>query len=237
MDELLQQGITAYKAGKRDEARKIFMTVVKQNPDNERAWGGMYEVSGNDKERVYCLKQMLRINPKNKKANRLLNQLITPSFTSNPSSQRKSNTGLIAIVSTFLFVIFCASIIIISALSSDDLLSIITPPKSNTSLPIPTIVALTHSAACTQTAMVSSPVSLSTSTLAPPTESIPTATLYIYSTNTPFIFIQPTLAVIPTTSGGSGACCKHCGPTSKPCGDSCINNSYTCHTPPGCACY
>lgn len=46
MDELLQQGITAYKAGKRDEARKIFIAVVKQDPENERAWGWMSNVSG-----------------------------------------------------------------------------------------------------------------------------------------------------------------------------------------------
>ena len=86
MDDLLQQGITAYKAGKRDEARKIFITVVKQSPDNERAWGWLYDASGNDTERIYCLKQMLRINPKNEKAAQLLNQLLAPpSFNSNPS--------------------------------------------------------------------------------------------------------------------------------------------------------
>ena len=93
MDDLLQQGITAYKAGKRDEARKLFITAVKQNPDNKRAWGGMYEVSGDDKERVYCLKQMLRINPKNGKAKQLLNQLLAPSFTSNSSSRRKPSAA------------------------------------------------------------------------------------------------------------------------------------------------
>jgi hypothetical protein len=38
MDDLLQQGIIAYKAGKRDETRKIFISVVKQSPGNERAW-------------------------------------------------------------------------------------------------------------------------------------------------------------------------------------------------------
>ena len=90
MDDLLQQGITAFKAGKRDEARKIFITVVKQNPDNERAGGGMYEVSGNDKERIYCLKQMLRINPKNEKANQLLNQLLTLSSVA-PMSPSNDN--------------------------------------------------------------------------------------------------------------------------------------------------
>jgi len=35
MDDLLQQGITAYKAGKRDEARNIFITVVRQSPDSQ----------------------------------------------------------------------------------------------------------------------------------------------------------------------------------------------------------
>lgn len=78
MDDLLQQGITAYKAGKREEARKIFIAVVKQNPENELAWGWMYQTSNNDKERIYCLKQMLRINPKNDKPSQLLNELLSP---------------------------------------------------------------------------------------------------------------------------------------------------------------
>src|SRR5207237_7661081 len=36
--------------------------------------------------------------------------------------------------------------------------------------------------------------------------------------------------------GGGGGCCKHCS-TGKPCGNSCISISFTCHQPPGCACY
>jgi len=79
MDDLLQQGITAYKAGNRDEARKIFITVVKQSPDSEPAWGWMYQVSNNDNERIHCLKQILRINPESKKASGLLSQLSAPS--------------------------------------------------------------------------------------------------------------------------------------------------------------
>lgn len=41
-----------------------------------------------------------------------------------------------------------------------------------------------------------------------------------------------------SSGGGSsgGVCCKHCGSSSKPCGDSCISTSSTCHSPPGCAC-
>lgn len=86
MDNLLQQGISAYKAGQREEARKIFIAVVKQNPESEHAWGWMCQASGNDKERIYCLQQMLRINPKNEKANQLLNQLLAPPLTPIPPS-------------------------------------------------------------------------------------------------------------------------------------------------------
>jgi hypothetical protein len=80
MDDLLQQGITAYRAGKRDEARKFFAGAVKQNQNDEHSWGWMYNVCDSDKERVYCLKQMLRINPKNEKANQLLSKLTAADF-------------------------------------------------------------------------------------------------------------------------------------------------------------
>ena len=75
MDDLLQQGVTAYSAGKRDEARKFFIAAIKQNQNDERAWGWMYNVANNDQERIHCLKQILRNNPKNEKANELLNEL------------------------------------------------------------------------------------------------------------------------------------------------------------------
>lgn len=75
MNDLLQQGISAFKSGDRETARKLFITAVKQNPDSERAWGWMYNVCTNDKERIHCLKQMLRINPKGEKANKLLVEL------------------------------------------------------------------------------------------------------------------------------------------------------------------
>jgi hypothetical protein len=82
-------GIKAYKEGRRDEARNIFISILKQNPDNERAWAWMSNVVDNDKERTYCLKQVLRINPNNKKADQLLNQILnlpsTPSNLSTPS--------------------------------------------------------------------------------------------------------------------------------------------------------
>jgi hypothetical protein len=94
MDDLLQQGITAYKAGKRDEARRIFITVVKQSPDSELAWGWMNNVCNTDQERIHCLKQVLRINPKNEKARQYLDQLLAPPFASELAiSSILSNSG------------------------------------------------------------------------------------------------------------------------------------------------
>lgn len=93
MDDLIQQGADAFRAGNRDEARKLLLTAVKQNPNSERAWGWLYNVTNNDQERIQCLKQMLRINPKNEKANGLLNQLINfePPLQSPPSAIPTNN--------------------------------------------------------------------------------------------------------------------------------------------------
>ena len=110
MDDLLQQGITAYRAGKRDEARKIFVAFIKQNPENERGWGWMYDTSDDDKSRAYCLRQMLRINPNNKKANQLLQQL------SNPKSASKSN-GLASVFAAINPAICAISAIVIAPTS------------------------------------------------------------------------------------------------------------------------
>jgi hypothetical protein len=75
MDDLLQQGVNAFKSGDHETARKLFISAVKQYPDNERAWGWMYTVCRNDQERIHCLKQVVRINPQNERAKQLLNKL------------------------------------------------------------------------------------------------------------------------------------------------------------------
>lgn len=76
MDELTRQGIDAFRAGKRDEARKLLLSAVEQNPDSEDAWGWLYNAAENDRERIYCLTQVLRINPSNNKVNQLYKSLL-----------------------------------------------------------------------------------------------------------------------------------------------------------------
>jgi hypothetical protein len=72
MDDSLQKGIDAFNAGKLDEARNLFSLALDQNINDEQVWDWIYKVTRNDAERIRCLKQMLRINPKNKNAKQLL---------------------------------------------------------------------------------------------------------------------------------------------------------------------
>jgi competence protein ComEC len=204
MDDLLQQGISAFKAGKRDEARRLFIAAVKQNPNSERAWGGMYEVSGNDKERIYCLKQMLRINPNNKKVAQLLNQLLALSSTSTRSSspqtplspkpisssrnKKSKKFNWIAIAGMISFMVVCCV-----AATGITFYEIAPTPISETPIPVEKIIEMTFSAAGTQTAASYSPTPLLTST------GTPTA-IPIFDSTTE---ANPTLIVAPVLPSGN----------------------------------
>lgn len=116
MDDLLQQGIEAYRAGKRDEARNLFIALVKQNQDNERAWGWIYNVCDNDKQRIHCLKQMLRINPNNTKANELLIQLTDRESLIQPPVSTIPQNNIQGQISSLKKCPFCAEMIQESAI-------------------------------------------------------------------------------------------------------------------------
>lgn len=92
MDDLTKQGIDAFRAGKRDEARKLLLAAVRQNPDSESAWGWLYNVAENDKERIYFLKQVLRINPNNERVNKLHKSLLDKQSQSNQPQVSKPNS-------------------------------------------------------------------------------------------------------------------------------------------------
>ena len=231
MDDLLQQGITAFRAGRREEARNIFVTVVKQNPENDRAWGWMYDVSSNDKERAYCLKQMLRINPNNKKATQLLNELTASKPTSSSRGVALKPAIFISIILVCIIGICTIGICTISLLFMNR--DVVTSTSTiDAPIPIETIIGLTYSAARTQTAMVSSPVPVPTLTLAPPIENIPTATVfifqlqtnvaqpteYIYLTNTPLSLATQPLPTLQSTTPPQSAVCSCSGNTLN-CGD------------------
>jgi tetratricopeptide (TPR) repeat protein len=66
--QLLQQGITAARAGQKDQARQILQQAVRLEPQNETIWLWLSSVAKDDKERVFCLKQLLAINPQHELA-------------------------------------------------------------------------------------------------------------------------------------------------------------------------
>jgi len=91
MNNSLQHGIDAFRSGNKAEARKIFLAFVENNPQSGRGWECLYNASENNKERLYCLKEILRINPGNKKAQRLIERF--PSVSSPIGSASRNTTG------------------------------------------------------------------------------------------------------------------------------------------------
>jgi tetratricopeptide (TPR) repeat protein len=67
-DELLQRGIAAARAGQVEEARQWLAQAIKVDPQNEVAWIWMSSVVQTNEQRVYCLEQVLAINPQNELA-------------------------------------------------------------------------------------------------------------------------------------------------------------------------
>jgi len=63
--QFLQQGIAAARAGRPDIARDILQQAIRLDPQNETTWLWLSSVARDDKERLFCLKQILTINPQN----------------------------------------------------------------------------------------------------------------------------------------------------------------------------
>ncbi|PJF42289.1 MAG: hypothetical protein CUN50_04635, partial [Candidatus Thermofonsia Clade 1 bacterium] len=66
--QLLQQGIAAAKAGRRDEARRLLQDAIRRDAANETAWLWLSGVANTDEERIFCLMKILEINPSNQNA-------------------------------------------------------------------------------------------------------------------------------------------------------------------------
>lgn len=132
--------------------------------------------------------------------------------------RRKSNKGLMTVLASFLCVVCVACSILGLIFRSDGTPSIPTSTPlqvEDPSLSIPTIIALTFSAANAQTAAASSSTPLATATLVLSSDTLPTATIFIFdlqtsmaqptdflsSTNTPFV-----LATLPPPPAGEAVC-------------------------------
>jgi hypothetical protein len=68
IETTLEQAISAAKAGRKEEARRLLEAVLNADERNEQAWLWMSGVVDSDEERVICLENVLTINPNNELA-------------------------------------------------------------------------------------------------------------------------------------------------------------------------
>jgi tetratricopeptide (TPR) repeat protein len=76
-DALLQQAMSAVRAGHELTARDIFLEVIEINPRNETAWIWLTGLLDELEDCIYACEQVLDINPGNVKVNQYLGQLLT----------------------------------------------------------------------------------------------------------------------------------------------------------------
>lgn len=63
--QYLQQGIAAARGGQPERARGLLQQAVRLDPQNETTWLWLSSVARDDQERLFCLKQLVTINPQN----------------------------------------------------------------------------------------------------------------------------------------------------------------------------
>ena len=96
-EEELRQAIAFIKGGNKSGAVPILMGIIKADGNNERAWLWMSACVDKTEDKIYCLQEVLRINPNNesaKKAKSKLEELpeptlqeIAPAITNPPVQQ------------------------------------------------------------------------------------------------------------------------------------------------------
>lgn len=68
VDAIIREGIAAYKAGRKDEARSVLLRAVEVDQYNEQAWLWLSAVVDTPEDQRTCLENVLAINPNNERA-------------------------------------------------------------------------------------------------------------------------------------------------------------------------
>jgi tetratricopeptide (TPR) repeat protein len=84
--DLRERGIQAAKAGQKDQARDLLQQSLRLDPKNEAAWLWLASVARDKRERVFCLQNLLKINPNNEPGIKALQALgIAPEAVVKPT--------------------------------------------------------------------------------------------------------------------------------------------------------
>ncbi len=75
MTEKLQQAIHLIQSGDRQAGRQQLAALLAEDPKNETAWLWLAGAVDTDEQRLYCVKQVLKLNPSNQAALRALESL------------------------------------------------------------------------------------------------------------------------------------------------------------------
>jgi hypothetical protein len=96
IDQILDKSIAAYKQDDMATASKLLAQVIKQDPNNERAWLWLSGIVATDAERLFCIKRLLAINPENELAKHGLT-LLSPDLEPVQPSLEKVKRGNVEI--------------------------------------------------------------------------------------------------------------------------------------------
>lgn len=91
VEAMLRDGISACKAGRKEEARDLLLRVVEIDEQNEMAWLWLSGVLDTLDDQITCLENVLAINPNNEKASKGL-EMLRRKATSSPSSTKSSSS-------------------------------------------------------------------------------------------------------------------------------------------------
>ncbi|MBE2220721.1 MAG: hypothetical protein IAF02_04230 [Anaerolineae bacterium] len=78
MNDFTQQGIAALKAGHKPQARQLLTQAVRQNKQDVLAWYALSFAVDKEKDQVFCLQQVLQLDPNHTKAQQRLAKITTP---------------------------------------------------------------------------------------------------------------------------------------------------------------
>jgi hypothetical protein len=67
---MFKEAVAAIEKGENTRGRDLLTRLIKVNPDNPEYWLWMSAVVESTRERIYCLKEVLRIDPENSLAQR-----------------------------------------------------------------------------------------------------------------------------------------------------------------------
>lgn len=83
LDALIREGVSAFKAGRKDEAHAVFIKATELDPYREEAWLWLSATVESVEDQRTCLENVLSINPGNERAKQGL-ALLAPANTNAP---------------------------------------------------------------------------------------------------------------------------------------------------------